>query len=200
MELYVVRHGESQANAAGRHAGWSPVPLSQLGRQQAERAGIYLSKIRFDRIIVSDILRARQTAELALPGCEYSLEPRIREINSGDLVGHTIAECVAMYGEEYRTHRQLLNYASYNGETDDILSERVSDFMRDLERQADNGADSETIAVFSHQCAIRQMLCHVLGVRYPHLRILIGNCSIIKLEYVDGKWKLSFVMQADMIE
>lgn len=200
MELYIVRHGQSEANAAGRHAGWSPVPLSELGRQQACRVGGFLSAIAFDRVFVSDVLRARQTAELAMPGREYVLDSRIREIDSGSLVGRYVTDCIAEYGDAYNHAKQVLDYAAYGGETDDILAERIGSFMKDMERLAEESSEAEKVAVFSHECAMRQMICCALGVRYPHKKIAIGNCSVVKLEYSEGGWKLGFVLPLELMK
>ena len=198
MELYIVRHGQSEANAAGRHAGWSPVPLSEKGREQAEKVGKYLAMIAFDRVIVSDVLRARQTAELAMPGGSYQLEPRIREINSGSLVGRYVTECIAEYGDAYLNAKQVLDYAAYGGETDAILAARIGSFMKDMEKEADAGHKREKIAVFSHECAMRRMICYAMGAEYPHKRIQLGNCAVVKLEYVDGGWRLGFILPLEI--
>ncbi len=65
MHVLVVRHAVTAWNAAGRWQGWEDVPLSIEGEAQADRAGTILRDIdpRFDRVVASDLLRARQTAE-----------------------------------------------------------------------------------------------------------------------------------------
>lgn len=107
-----LRHGESTANAGGFLAGWDDVPLTPRGEQQAAEAGRLLVGERFDRVITSDLSRARRTAEIALaawvgagnpgevdPGGapQTRLTPpltpdrALRERNLGDWSGQTLA-------------------------------------------------------------------------------------------------------------
>lgn len=75
MELYAIRHGQSAANAVQAHAGWAQVPLTELGREQAAKTGELLKGMEFDRVIVSDLLRAKETAQIALPGRNFEQDP-----------------------------------------------------------------------------------------------------------------------------
>ena len=68
MKLYMIRHGQSTANAQHLHAGWAQIPLTDQGMEQARIAGRLLAGIQFDSIYVSDLLRAQQTLTAALPG------------------------------------------------------------------------------------------------------------------------------------
>ena len=61
-----LRHGESQANAARRLSGWEDVALTERGKQQASSAGTPLAKWPLERVLVSDLCRAIDTARLAL--------------------------------------------------------------------------------------------------------------------------------------
>jgi len=199
MELYLVRHGQSEGNLAGRHSGWSTVPLSEKGMRQATQVGRYLSTIPFDRIISSDVFRARQTAELALPGKEYQLEPRIREIDSGSLVGQLTDDCEKRYGEAYIKARDQLDYRAYGGESDAMVAKRVESFLQSMEVLAEQEGKDYKIAVFSHEWAIRRMVCYALGVEYSKLKLRFGNCTVIKLEYAEGSWRLRFVVPLEFL-
>jgi phosphohistidine phosphatase SixA len=69
LELWIVRHGETEANRAGIVQGQSESPLSPLGAAQARRAAAALAGRRWWRVVSSDLGRTRQTAELLLdPG------------------------------------------------------------------------------------------------------------------------------------
>ena len=63
MQVYLIRHGESEANAAGVHSGWMPVKLTALGRGQARETAALLEGVSFDRIIASDLVRAMYLPE-----------------------------------------------------------------------------------------------------------------------------------------
>lgn len=89
MRLYVVRHGETTYNADNRVCGVSDVPLTDWGREQARRISGEIAKKHIDRVFVSPLQRARETAELALAGTglEYIIEPRLIEEDFGDCEG-----------------------------------------------------------------------------------------------------------------
>lgn len=87
--LYLVRHGESEANAAGRFAGRTDSPLTELGKRQAEAVADALAPIRFDRVVSSDLSRARDTAAAIArrQGLDVGTFPELREIDMGDAAG-----------------------------------------------------------------------------------------------------------------
>src|SRR5512143_2464728 len=64
--LVLVRHGQSQWNLENRFTGWVDVPLSDLGREEARRAGRHLKGIQFDQAFTSDLRRAQDTLKLIL--------------------------------------------------------------------------------------------------------------------------------------
>jgi probable phosphoglycerate mutase len=61
--LIVIRHGETDWNRQHRFQGQIDVPLNELGLEQARRLGLRLAAEPIDLMIVSDLLRARQTAQ-----------------------------------------------------------------------------------------------------------------------------------------
>jgi len=62
--LYLVRHGETDWNAARRVQGSTDIPLNDTGRAQARRTGRLLSSRRWDAIVASPLSRALETAEI----------------------------------------------------------------------------------------------------------------------------------------
>lgn len=87
--LYFVRHGESEANAGGRFAGQTDSPLTALGRQQAEAVAAALADVRFDRVVSSDLSRARDTATAIArrQGLDVEAIRELREIDMGEAAG-----------------------------------------------------------------------------------------------------------------
>ena len=77
LELWLVRHAESLGNVDGSA---SDSVLSEDGRGQAAALATTLAGQAFDRVICSPLVRARETAEIAVPGRSLEIEPRLREL------------------------------------------------------------------------------------------------------------------------
>ena len=75
MLLYMIRHGESEANAGGYHSGQSCVHLTERGRRQAAATREIIKGISFDRLYVSDVLRTQETAEIIIRHFGYDRKP-----------------------------------------------------------------------------------------------------------------------------
>ena len=102
LRLTLIRHGTTEWNEARRFQGWGDPPLSATGRAEAERLRDHLAGERFDTVVASDLLRARETAAIALPGAAIETSPALREMSFGAWDGLTWDECVARDGDLIR--------------------------------------------------------------------------------------------------
>lgn len=186
MELYAIRHGQSAANAIQAHAGWAQVPLTELGREQAAKTGELLKGMEFDRVIVSDLLRAMETAQIALPGRNFEQDPRLRETNVGSLQGRRVVDLTAELGEEYVRRRVARDYRVYGGEDTHAHYDRVAEFMKDLE----SAPEDARIAAVCHEGTIMAMLCYVLHTDIPRNIIHVANCAVCAFKFGNGVWEL----------
>ena len=97
--VYVVRHGETDWNAAGRLLSRTDEPLNAVGEAQAARVASELANIRWDRAFSSPLLRARRTAEVILAARQDSpplvLDDRLVELDFGPYEGWSEAELEA---------------------------------------------------------------------------------------------------------
>ncbi len=89
MRLLLVRHGESEWNAAGRLQGQADPPLSNLGRHQAARAAARLVDEPIDAIVSSDLVRASATARALADAIGMPVTERVdlREVDLGSWTG-----------------------------------------------------------------------------------------------------------------
>ena len=94
MEIFLVRHGATDWNLAGRCQGATDRELNPVGIRQAEEIAAALSREAIHAVYSSHLKRARQTA--ALIGDRHHLpvmiEEDIRELDHGDLEGLTFTE------------------------------------------------------------------------------------------------------------
>ncbi len=174
MKLYVVRHGQSGANLEDRHAGWRPVPLTALGRQQAQLARKSLEGVAFDRVYCSDLRRAKETAAIALPGSEPIYTAALREICVGKLDGLTFAECEKRYGQDYLDAERRQDFSAFGGETGEKMRRRIHGFLSELEKLP----HVERVAIIGHEGTVRETLNYVLGTVIPLEHMEIQNASV----------------------
>jgi 2,3-bisphosphoglycerate-dependent phosphoglycerate mutase len=152
-----IRHGQSEANAAGLIAGSLDSPLTLLGRSQATAAAVSLDAFSPDRIFCSGSLRAMETAILIGKrfDCSPVVELGLGERSWGDLEGkplgvrpHSAREAVPPRGETWRkfSSRTMAVFRKLVG-TQRTLVVAHSGTYRVLREYLLNGnPDSETVS------------------------------------------------------
>jgi alpha-ribazole phosphatase len=93
LRLYLIRHGEVEGAASGRLLGWTDMPLSDRGLEQARELAETLSTGVLSAIYSSDLQRTRVMAESIAKCSELKVResPAWREINMGQWEGRTMA-------------------------------------------------------------------------------------------------------------
>ncbi len=106
--LWLVRHGQTDWNQEGRYQGQLDLPLNQAGREEARRQAAILAQRPLAAIYCSDLLRARQTAEMLAraSGAPLILDSRLREVALGEWEGQLFSDNRARNPAEIHT-RQL---------------------------------------------------------------------------------------------
>ena len=92
MEVVLVRHGETEWSRTLRHTGWTDEPLTDLGREQAERVGPALRGREFALVLTSPLQRASETCRLAGFGDVAQARDDLREWDYGDYEGRKTAD------------------------------------------------------------------------------------------------------------
>jgi alpha-ribazole phosphatase/probable phosphoglycerate mutase len=87
-------HSTTTDNEAGIATGWLPGRLSAAGRRQAAELGDRRRNDGIAAVVVSDLARAQETAQIAFAGSDLEIitDARLRECNNGRLNGHPVAE------------------------------------------------------------------------------------------------------------
>ncbi len=154
VELWLVRHGETEWTCAGRLCGRSDPPLTERGRGDARALGAKLSGQTFDRFVSSPSVRALETARIAYG--EPVTDERLLELDFGELEGCVWDDC----SEELR--RSLVGYEGFcapGGESVEQLGKRVLAALRDL------GPGRHLVV--THGGVIRFLLGLASGTAYP---------------------------------
>lgn len=90
-KLYLIRHGATEANEKGLYVGSTDLPLSEQG---AADLALLMDEADYpyvERVYVSPMLRARQTADLLYPGVEQIVVDALRETSFGEFEGQSLA-------------------------------------------------------------------------------------------------------------
>jgi broad specificity phosphatase PhoE len=92
MEIVLVRHGETEWSASGRHTSRTDLPLTAQGRERARALAGEVSGRRFSLVLCSPLRRARETCELAGLGDVAELCDELHEWDYGEYEGLTTPE------------------------------------------------------------------------------------------------------------
>ena len=97
MRLYIARHGQTAWNIQGKAQGHSDIPLDEIGLAQAEALSRALQGVGVERVVSSDLFRARQTAEAVAGPLGLSVEMRhdLRERSFGEWEGRHYTQVIA---------------------------------------------------------------------------------------------------------
>jgi probable phosphoglycerate mutase len=141
--IYLVRHGETEANRESRFSGRADSPLTDLGVREARRHGRVLRGLIADgpgpRFVSSPLARALHSAELiraelGLAALEIETEARLTEISFGSWEGLTRAEIEESYpGEWDRRHREMWTYVVPGGESYEMVARRAGAWLAEAE-------------------------------------------------------------------
>ena len=151
--LFLVRHGQTAANAAGLILGRADPPLTDVGRRQAMALAAGLPAPA--RVVSSPLRRARQTA--AAMGQPIELDERWIEMDYGDLDGQPAGSVTAELWSQWRADP---TFAPPGGESLAAVGERVREACADLADSAAAGA----VVVISHVSPIKAAIAWALGV------------------------------------
>ena len=163
--LLLVRHGETDWNTERRWQGHADVPLNDRGREQAQRLAEELGAEMLDAIYASDLVRARETAEIvgAALGVEVIPDPDLREIDVGSRQG--------------RTWTEIDNQPEWDGEPHQAHAERV---LRAVHAIAERHP-SQRVLVVTHGGSMRRL--------HEHLGLDSGpfeNCTVWACAWENG--------------
>jgi broad specificity phosphatase PhoE len=161
MQLYIVRHGETDWNKAGRWQGCADVPLNDAGVAQAQRLRDRLGALDIRRVYSSDLCRAARTAEIlnqAL-GAPLVRLPALREMRMGEWEGKTKAQLAEAYPRELAQWEACsLPEGALGIESFPAVQARA---VAAVEAIAQGEGDA---VVVSHAAFIRALLCFCLRV------------------------------------
>lgn len=190
-----MRHGQADNNVnrtlVGRHL---KSHLTEFGRQQVADAAKQLKNVPVDRVVVSPVIRAMETAEIVCKeiGAGFEIDERLYEIELGKLVGMNYEEVVTKYGnlflKFYAEHDPVLE--SFGVEPFLEVKRRVKSLLDEV---ASRHADTNVLCV-THLDPIKAAISNLLDLRPEALyRWHIRNASMTILKQESMEYSLSGV-------
>ena len=195
-QVILWRHGRTSWNVAGRVQGQSDIPLDETGHAQARAAAGRLAALHPQRILTSDLQRARDTAAYlgAATGVEVELEERFRELDFGAREGLTWREAWDQMPEGMQAWVDGDETQIPGSETHQEAGDR---FAEGLRAALPSLPKDGVLVVVAHGAVLRTGICRFLGIPPAHWGTFgaLNNCSWSVLEETpwrpDTQWRLT---------
>ncbi|MCX4823083.1 histidine phosphatase family protein [Streptomyces sp. NBC_01142] len=186
--LLLARHGQTVWHAENRYAGVSDVALTDEGRRQAHRLGMWAARHPVDAIWTSTVSRAIESAEPACRGLGLvpHREHELRECDFGVVEGRTLAEFEAEDPQRAAAFRADPAANPFpDAEDPRAAAARGSSALRRIAA----AHEGERVLVVAHNTLLRLVLCELLGIPlgdyrrvFPQLR----NTAVSELRLSEG--------------
>ncbi|WP_249670303.1 histidine phosphatase family protein [Bacillus altitudinis] len=177
--ICLVRHGETDWNAAKRIQGRTDIPLNDTGKWQAEQTGLYLKDAHWDVVISSPLSRAKETAHLILQHVHAPLVimDDFIERDYGDAEGMSFEERQKLFpNKQYPNMEPLL-----------ALQDRM---LEGIEKVRATYPDQRVLIV-AHGAAIHALLTSLADEQMGIKDTRLENACLNYVEWTDGEWKVN---------
>ncbi len=177
MRLLLVRHGQTDFHNPKRAQGWSDTPLNATGRAQAAALGKALHGETIDRVLVSPLVRAQDTARAV--GLPFETDPRLKERNYGDWEGRDFKATNDGIFEDSRTRLVPLSEGRPpNGESLVDVWTRMQPVVEELRRF------EGTTLVIAHGGTIGTIVAELIRATPETIYSFhFTSCAITELEF-----------------
>jgi broad specificity phosphatase PhoE len=177
VELYLIRHGETEWSRARRHTGRTDLPLSPVGEAEARALGQHLRGLEVGQVLSSPLRRATATAALAGFGDRVELTDALLEFDYGEYEGLTTAEIRAA-----RPGWDLFRDGCPGGETVETAAARARKLLNSL-----NPSDGR-VMLFSHGHQLRILTTCYLGLPPDTARHLFLGTASLSVLGIEHEW------------
>ncbi len=191
VELWLIRHGETEWSLSGAHTGITDIPLTERGEERAAEVEHYLHHRPFQLVLVSPRKRAQETCRIAGYGDQAVIDDNLSEWNYGVFEGRTTAEI----------QKEIPEWSVWTGplpqgETVDQVGARADKVI------ARSVAANGPVALFAHGHILRILAARWLGLAADAGALFAlgtGSVSVLGFEretHVIRSWNRSFEEEA----
>ena len=172
MEIYFIRHGQTDYNLHNITQGCKDIPLNETGRRQAQEAAEALKSIDFDYIYSSPLCRALETAEIIN---QYKHQPIITEKRLCERSFNVLEGTASKQIDMASFFDFEANLSEYGVETIKSFIARVSSFLDEIHLKYGN--TNKKILLVSHNGVHIAMYCYYNGVPDNLLEYGLYSCE-----------------------
>ncbi len=173
LQLWLVRHGETEWSASGQHTGRTDLPLTLEGKLHARQIAGFLGGRAFALVLTSPLQRARETCRLAGYGDSAIIDANLREWDYGEYEGRTTPQIQIEQPGWY-----LWRDGVIGGESLEQLASRA---QKVIDRALSSSGD---VLVFAHGHILRVLAACWLGLPAEAGRLFaLGTASVSTLGY-----------------
>ena len=195
IDIILVRHGQTDWNAAETFRGRVDIALNETGLKQAEELGTFLGDEKIEIIYSSPLQRATTTAGAIArrQGLEVNTVANLTDFDFGEWQGLPFAEVSQEYPELYRDWQDTPEQLKVpGGESLEDVRRRAVPFIEDAVMLCGDGK----VVFVSHHVVIRVVLCALLGLNLSHFwNLKIDTCGISR--FAAGEGRLVFTKHND---
>lgn len=163
LDIYLARHGQTDWNLEKRLQGGTDNPLNDTGRQQAKQLGDKLAGVPIKAVYSSGLVRARETAVLALPAVKATPLPALSERSFGKFEGMYEDGRDAAMSAEFKARGSQPDDGLDGGESLNSQAERVAQAIDQIRKAHAKGS----VLVVSHGGVTPLILGHLLKLPVP---------------------------------
>jgi probable phosphoglycerate mutase len=202
VEIWLVRHGETEWSLSGKHTSTTDIALTEHGRQRAVELRDYLAGKKFAAVFVSPMQRARETCAIAGYGDVAQVEPGLVEWNYGESEGKTTAEMRKDKPGWSVWSSEIVGGESVEqvGVRADAVIKRALEAVQPMSQNRDMGhpESSQAVALFAHAHILRILAARWIGLEAVGGRLFAlgtGSVSVLGFERetrVVVKWNRGF--------
>ncbi|MGE1127562.1 histidine phosphatase family protein [Bacillus wiedmannii] len=218
VEFYLVRHGKTMLNTTDRVQGWADAPLTKDGVAVAEYLGKGLKGTKFDKAYSSDSGRSIETAKIVLDhsgnkDMNINQSENLREACFGEFEGelnHTFREKLAQANN--MTYEEFMNNfdvdimqktaakidSSKQAEDTETVTKRMKKEVDQIAEEVAEGGGK--VLVLSHGTSLMDLLYAISPESLNEVEEGLGNASVSKVVYKDGKYKVQSVNDMSYVE
>jgi probable phosphoglycerate mutase len=187
-KVLLVRHGETPWNREGRIQGWAPTGLTDRGREQARTVAGRIADRDVDRVVASDLRRAKETARevVRATGAPVSFDRGWRERSLGVYQG-LLAEDLWENHPEFGLLEVGYAAATVTPEGGESIVDATERTLDAWDRLLDDVTHDETVAVVAHGGPLRAVVADLRGLDVLEmlLELEVDNCAVVEVA-VDG--------------